>query len=51
MWRLKKVLRIPPLWEYEVAFSSHGLIYGYALTKRRAEKKLLRAQGRLWAGD
>lgn len=37
----------PVRWEWESFFSSHGLAYGFAFTKRGAEKALLRAEREL----
>jgi hypothetical protein len=50
MWKIEKLKTFGlKRYEWEVGFTSHGLIYGYAFTRRRAEIKLERAQGRLLA--
>jgi hypothetical protein len=40
----------PVRWEWESYFSSHGLMYGYALTKRTAERHLSAAERELLSG-
>lgn len=37
----------PVRWEWESYFSSYGLVYGYALTKRNAEKALIESEREL----
>lgn len=45
MWRIEKRRSVGvKRYEWEVGFSSHGLAYGYAFTRRRAERKLWNAQ-------
>lgn len=40
----------PVRWEWESCFSSYGLMYGYALTKRNAERQLIAAERELLSG-
>jgi hypothetical protein len=50
-WERRNLGRLPYLypvrWEWESFFSSYGLAYGYALSKRGASKCLLEAEREL----
>lgn len=52
MWSIERTsIPIGPRrWEWVCMSSAHGLIMGYAWTKRQAERRLLRAEAELYRG-